>query len=76
MAEAGTLSPANHELGLTRPTLSLQLAAIGQRMCVALLRCVGKRQVLARSGLELLEHACYPQPVRTKHHCQRGRISA
>jgi DNA-binding transcriptional LysR family regulator len=56
-AETGSLSAAARKLDLTQPTLSRQVAAIEQRMGVALFERLGKSLVLTPTGLDLLEHA-------------------
>lgn len=56
-AQAGSLSAAARQLGLTQPTLSRQVAAIEQRLGVTLFERVGKGLALTATGHELLEHA-------------------
>jgi DNA-binding transcriptional LysR family regulator len=56
-AQAGSLSAAARQLGLTQPTLSRQVAAIEQQMGVTLFERVGKGLALTSTGHELLEHA-------------------
>ncbi len=56
-AQAGSLSAAARQLGLTQPTLSRQVAAIEQRLGVTLFERVGKGLALTSTGHELLEHA-------------------
>jgi len=56
-AQAGSLSGAARQLGLTQPTLSRQVAAIEQRLGVTLFERVGKGLTLTSTGHELLEHA-------------------
>ncbi len=56
-AEAGSLSAAARQLGLSQPTLSRQVAAIEQRMGVTLFERVGRAMALTTTGLDLLEHA-------------------
>ena len=56
-AQAGSLSGAARQLGLTQPTLSRQVAAIEQRLGVTLFERVGKGLTLTTTGHELLEHA-------------------
>jgi len=56
-AQAGSLSAAARQLGLTQPTLSRQVAAIEQQMGVTLFERVGKAMVLTPTGLDLLEYA-------------------
>jgi len=55
-AEAGSLSAAARELGLTQPTLSRQVAALEAELGVTLFERVGKRLVLTETGNGLLEH--------------------
>ena len=56
-AEAGSLSAAARQLGLSQPTLSRQVAAIESRLGVTLFERVGKTMQLTVAGLDLLEHA-------------------
>ncbi|MGL5113884.1 MAG: LysR family transcriptional regulator [Beijerinckiaceae bacterium] len=56
-AEAGSLSAAARQLGLTQPTLSRQIVALEASLGVALFDRIGKRLVLTESGAGLLEHA-------------------
>jgi len=56
-AEAGSLSAAAQQLGLTQPTLSRQVAALEAGLGVTLFERVGKRLVLTDTGRGLLEHA-------------------
>ncbi len=56
-ADAGSLSAAARQLGLTQPTLSRQVAALEAGLGVMLFERVGKRLVLTPTGLGLLEHA-------------------
>lgn len=56
-AEAGSLSAAARELGLTQPTLSRQVAALEAELGVTLFERVGKKLVLTETGAKLLEHA-------------------
>ncbi|HMN94490.1 MAG TPA: LysR family transcriptional regulator [Hydrogenophaga sp.] len=56
-AQAGSLSGAARQLGLTQPTLSRQVAAIEQRLGVTLFERVGKGLTLTTTGHDLLEHA-------------------
>lgn len=55
-AEAGSLSAAAAQLGLTQPTLSRQVAALEQGLGVTLFARTGRRLTLTQSGLDLLEH--------------------
>jgi DNA-binding transcriptional LysR family regulator len=55
-AEAGTLSEAARQLGLTQPTLSRQVAALEQALGVLLFERVGKSLAITATGLDLLEH--------------------
>ena len=55
-AEAGSLSAAARQLGLSQPTLSRQVAAIEKCLGVTLFERVGKAMVPTASGLDLLEH--------------------
>ena len=45
-AEAGSLSAASRQLGLSQPTLSRQVAALEEQLAVTLFERVGKRLVL------------------------------
>lgn len=56
-AEAGSLSAAARQLGLTQPTLSRQIAALETDLGVALFDRIGKRLVLTPVGRALLDHA-------------------
>lgn len=56
-AEAGSLSAAARQLGLTQPTLSRQIAALEAALGATLFDRVGKRLVLTVTGTGLLEHA-------------------
>ena len=56
-ANAGSLSAAGRQLGLTQPTLSRQVAAIDQPLGVTLFERVGKGLQLTTSAHELLAHA-------------------
>lgn len=56
-AEAGSLSAAARQLGLTQPTLSRQVSALETELGVALFERVGRRLVLTATGSTLLEHA-------------------
>ena len=53
-AETGLLSAAARKFGLTLPTLSRQVAAIGRRTGVTLFERVGKAIALTPIGLDLL----------------------
>jgi DNA-binding transcriptional LysR family regulator len=53
-AETGSLSAAARKFGLTQPTLSRQVAAIGRRTGVTLFERVGKAIALTSIGLDLL----------------------
>ena len=55
-AEAGTLSQAARQLGLTQPTLSRQVAALEEALGVVLFERVGKSLVITPTGLDLLDH--------------------
>lgn len=56
-AEAGSLSAAARQLGLTQPTLSRQVAALEAELDATLFERVGKKLVLTETGMGLLEHA-------------------
>ncbi|QTD44480.1 LysR family transcriptional regulator [Ottowia testudinis] len=56
-AEAGSLSAAARQLGLTQPTLSRQVAAIEAQLGATLFERAGKTLALTGTGLDLLEHA-------------------
>lgn len=56
-AEAGSLSAAAKQLGLTQPTLSRQVAALEAELGVTLFERVGKKLVLTETGASLVEHA-------------------
>lgn len=56
-AEAGSLSAAARQLGLTQPTLSRQVAALEAELDATLFERVGKKLVLTETGISLLEHA-------------------
>lgn len=55
-AEAGTLSAAARQLGLTQPTLSRQVAALEDALGVLLFERVGRALSITPTGLDLLEH--------------------
>lgn len=55
-AEAGSLSAAARELGLTQPTLSRQVAALEEELGVMLFERVGRSLELTGAGVEMLEH--------------------
>lgn len=55
-AEAGTLSAAARNLGLTQPTLSRQVAALEEALGVLLFDRVGRSLVITPTGLDLLDH--------------------
>lgn len=55
-AEAGTLSAAARNLGLTQPTLSRQVAALEEALGVLLFERVGRALEITPTGLDLLEH--------------------
>lgn len=55
-AEAGSLSAAAKELGLTQPTLSRQVAALEAELGVTLFERVGKKLVLTETGASLVKH--------------------
>ena len=54
-ATLGSLSAAARHLGLTQPTLSRQVAALEERLGVALFERVGRRLVLSEVGAQMLE---------------------
>lgn len=56
-AEAGSLSAASRQLGLSQPTLSRQVAALEEQLAVTLFERVGKRLILTAGGAGMLEHA-------------------
>ncbi|MBN8505655.1 MAG: LysR family transcriptional regulator [Burkholderiales bacterium] len=56
-AETGSMSAAARRLGLSQPTLSRQVAAIEQRLGVALFERIGKSLQPTATALALLEHA-------------------
>lgn len=56
-AEAGSLSAAARQLGLTQPTLSRQVAALEAELDATLFERVGKKLVLTETDMSLLEHA-------------------
>lgn len=55
-ANAGSLSAAARELGLTQPTLSRQVAALEDDLGIMLFERVGRTLELTQAGIELLEH--------------------
>ena len=55
-AEAGSLSAAARDLGLTQPTLSRQVAALEAALGVVLFERIGRSLVLTPGGMDLLEH--------------------
>lgn len=55
-ADAGSLSAAARELGLTQPTLSRQVAALETELGVTLFERLGKKLVLTETGETLLSH--------------------
>lgn len=55
-AEEGSLSAGARALGLTQPTLGRQVAALEERLGVALFERVGRGLVLTPSGAALLDH--------------------
>lgn len=55
-AVEGSLSAAARRLGLTQPTLSRQVAALEAELGVTLFERIGRRLVLTRTGMDLLEH--------------------
>ncbi len=55
-AEAGSLSAAARALGLTQPTLGRQVAALEDRLGIALFERAGRGLTLTPSGLDLLDH--------------------
>jgi DNA-binding transcriptional LysR family regulator len=52
--EAGSLSAAARQLGLTQPTLGRQVAALEQALGVTLFERTGRRLVLTQAGQELV----------------------
>jgi len=56
-ADAGSLSAAARQIGLTQPTLSRQVAELEAELGVALFERIGRRLVLTATGRGLLEHA-------------------
>jgi DNA-binding transcriptional LysR family regulator len=56
-AEAGSLSAAARQLGLTQPTLSRQIAALEAALGATLFDRIGKRLTLTMTGLGLIDHA-------------------
>ena len=55
-AEEGSLSAAARLLGQRQPTLSRQVANLESDLGVMLFERIGRRLILTRPGLELLEH--------------------
>tara|TARA_R100000365_G_C2738156_1_gene67150 strand:- start:90 stop:1016 length:927 start_codon:yes stop_codon:yes gene_type:complete len=55
--EAGSLSAAARDLGLTQPTLSRQIAALEADLGLLLFERVGRRLTLSEAGRQLAEHA-------------------
>ena len=55
-AEAGSLSAAARNLGLTQPTLSRQVAALEAGLGVLLFERVGRSLSITPTGVELLDH--------------------
>ncbi len=55
-AEAGTLSAAARNLGLTQPTLSRQVAALEEALGVLLFERIGRTLAITPTGLDLLDH--------------------
>lgn len=55
-AEAGSLSAAARQLGLTQPTLSRQVAALEADLGATLFERLGKRLILTETGRSLLVH--------------------
>lgn len=55
-ALAGSLSAAARQLGLTQPTLSRQVLALEADLGVTLFERRGRKLVLTRTGMELLDH--------------------
>ncbi len=56
-ADAGSLSAAARQLGLTQPTLSRQVAGLEAALGVTLFDRIGKRLILTDVGHGLIEHA-------------------
>ncbi|WP_291730643.1 LysR family transcriptional regulator [Leisingera sp. F5] len=56
-AEAGSLSAAARQLGLTQPTLSRQVAALEGELGVLLFERLGRTLALTEAGHELLSHS-------------------
>lgn len=56
-AEAGSLSGAARDLGMTQPTVGRQVAALEQELGILLFERVGRSLQMTRAGTELLEHA-------------------
>jgi DNA-binding transcriptional LysR family regulator len=56
-ADAGSLSAAARQLGLSQPTLSRQMAALEQALGVTLFERVGRSVQLTDAGAALVEHA-------------------
>ncbi len=56
-ADAGSMSAAARQLGLSQPTLSRQVAAIEQHLGVALFERIGRSLQPTATGLALLEYA-------------------
>lgn len=54
--EAGSLSAAARQLGLTQPTLGRQVAALEQDLGVTLFERVGRRLALTEAGQQLVAH--------------------
>jgi len=54
--EAGSLSAAARQLGLTQPTLGRQVAALEAALGVTLFERAGRRLVLTEAGSELVAH--------------------
>jgi DNA-binding transcriptional LysR family regulator len=55
-AVAGSLSAAARRLGLTQPTLSRQVLALEADLAVTLFERRGRKLVLTKTGMDLLEH--------------------
>jgi DNA-binding transcriptional LysR family regulator len=55
-AQAGSLSAAARQLGLTQPTLGRQVAALETALGVTLFERVGRSLVLTEAGRDLFEH--------------------
>lgn len=56
VVDEGSLSAAARALGQTQPTVSRQIAALENSLCVTLFERTGRSVELTQSGAELLEH--------------------